>query len=358
MIDLGDANIRSQIVRVAAVIPSYRVTRHVLDVVKAVPPLVDHIYVVDDACPDGSGRLVKEECVDSRVEVIFHAVNQGVGGAVVTGYRAAIEAGYDIIVKIDGDGQMDPTLARHFVMPIAMGVADYTKGNRFFALETVEGMPVVRLVGNAALSFLSKLSTGYWRIFDPTNGYTAVHREVLRLLPLDKLVGRYFFESEMLFRLGTVGAAVVDVPMRARYENEESSLRVRKVVSEFGAKHVRNIVKRLIYNYFLRDFSVATLEMLAGIFLIFFGLIYGLTAAVKSASLGIETPAGTIAVATVSLILGMQMILAFLAFDIARSPVRALHPILTSAITPRPDPARTPAAQSGRANPATERALV
>ncbi|MEA2820176.1 MAG: hypothetical protein QOJ86_2180 [Bradyrhizobium sp.] len=332
MIVIGD--IKSATMTVAVIIPSYKVTRHIMGVLASIPPTIDRIYVVDDCCPDGSGALVGETCTDHRVSVIFHDRNLGVGGAMVTGYHAAIKDNVDIVVKIDGDGQMDPALVGRFIVPIALGIADYTKGNRFFSPETVQGMPVNRMLGNAILSFLSKLSSGYWRIFDPTNGYTAIHRAVLEILPLDKLVGRYFFESEMLFRLGTVGAAVVDVPMSARYSDEESGLKIRRIIGEFAWKHLRNVARRLFYNYFLRDFSVATFELVFGVVFVIFGLWYGLHAAFDSAARGDTTPAGTVAVAMISVILGIQLLLSFLAFDIARTPQRALHPILSNAMRP------------------------
>lgn len=125
----------------------------------------------------GSGEYVKAHCTDPRVTVVKHEKNKGVGGAVMTGYRAAIADGAKVIVKIDGDGQMDPSLLREFVMPILGGEADYTKGNRFYDLSNISRMPAMRLFGNAGLSFLAKLSTGYWNIFDPTNGYTAIHAD-------------------------------------------------------------------------------------------------------------------------------------------------------------------------------------
>src|SRR5215208_5561111 len=159
---------------VAVVIPAFRVSRQVLGVISQIGEEVHRIYVVDDACPEGSGDLVQAQCPDPRVKVLRHQVNGGVGAAVITGYRAAVQDGADIIVKVDGDGQMDPALLHDFVAPIAAGQADYTKGNRFFNLEGLERMPRTRLIGNGILSFMNKVSSGYWDIFDPTNGYTAV----------------------------------------------------------------------------------------------------------------------------------------------------------------------------------------
>ncbi|HZV64622.1 MAG TPA: glycosyltransferase family 2 protein, partial [Telluria sp.] len=189
---------------IAVVIPSYRVTRQVLDVIAGIGPEVSRIYVVDDQCPDSSGTLVRGACADPRVTVLQHAKNLGVGAAVMTGYRAAIADGATIIVKLDGDGQMDARLIPNFVAPILAGEADYTKGNRFYDLEQIHAMPPMRLFGNALLSLLTKLSSGYWDLFDPTNGYTAIHADAARHLPFDKISQRYFFETDMLFRLNTL----------------------------------------------------------------------------------------------------------------------------------------------------------
>jgi glycosyltransferase involved in cell wall biosynthesis len=310
---------------IAVVIPSYRVSRHVLGVIASIGPEVSRIYVVDDKCPDGSGQLVREQCTDPRVTVLEHEVNQGVGGAVISGYRAAIADGARVIVKVDGDGQMDPALIPSFVAPILAGEADYTKGNRFFNLEQIRAMPPVRLFGNAVLSLLTKVSSGYWDLFDPTNGYTAIHADAARYLPFDKLSRRYFFETDMLFRLNTLGAVVVDVPMDAQYGDEVSNLKVSRVVTEFAAKHVRNFLKRLFYNYYLRNMSLASIELPLGVFLMSFGLVYGLAHWLSSARHQVATPAGTVMLAAVPLIMGVQLILAFLAYDIASVPRRPLH---------------------------------
>src|SRR5690606_39267104 len=181
---------------VAVVIPCFRVRKHRPTLLPQIGPEVSRIYVVDDCCPEHSGTSVLESCTDPRVQVLFHKENRGVGAAVLTGYQKAIQDGHDVIVKIDGDGQMDPALIPNFIEPIIQGQADYTKGNRFFNLENLESMPTIRLFGNAILSLLTKLSSGYWSLFDPTNGYTAIHSEVARLLPLDKISQRYYFETD------------------------------------------------------------------------------------------------------------------------------------------------------------------
>lgn len=318
---------------VAVVIPCYKVGRRVLDVIAAIGPEVHQVYVVDDACPEQSWSLVQDECRDPRVRIIRNPVNQGVGGAVLAGYAAAIESGAKVIVKIDGDGQMDPALLPAFIGPVLSGEADYAKGNRFYDLARIGEMPALRLFGNAALSFMAKISTGYWDLFDPTNGYTAIHADVAKLLPADKISRRYFFETDMLFRLNTFRAVVVDVPMDARYGDEVSNLKISRIFGEFLFKHTRNFGKRLFYNYFLRDMSIASLELVFGVALFLFGAAFGGWHWWQSASSGVATPAGTVMLAAVPVILGLQFVLAFLGYDIASVPRR---PLWTSRAGVRP----------------------
>ena len=311
--------------RVAVVIPCYRVTKHILDVLLTIPSFVSRIYVVDDACPDSSGDYVIQHCRDSRVHVLRNPENMGVGGAVMAGYRAAIKDEMDVVVKMDGDGQMDPALMSSLVEPIITGDADYTKGNRFFDFETVRTMPKIRLFGNAILSFMSKMSSGYWNLFDPTNGYTVIHVDVARRLPFDKISRSYFFETDMLFRLNIMRAMVVDVPMEAKYGDEVSNLKLSNITGEFFVKHMRNFFKRVFYNYYLRDMSLASIELPLGTVLLGFGFIYGCYHWIVSADMGIPTPAGTVMLAALPIIAGIQFLLGFVAYDISSVPVRPIH---------------------------------
>lgn len=317
---------------VAVVIPCYRVVRHITSVLAGIPDDVSRIYVVDDACPDGTGKHVEANVLDPRVRVIYHASNQGVGAAVMTGYQAAIADGVSVIVKIDGDGQMDPRLISSFVEPILADEADYTKGNRFFDLEEIRAMPRTRLFGNAVLSFMAKLSTGYWDLFDPTNGYTAIHAEVARHLPFNKISRRYFFETDILFRLNTLRAVVVDIPMDAKYGDEVSHLKISRVLVEFLYKHARNVVKRIFYNYYLRDMSLASIELPLGVAMFTFGVAYGGYHWLNSLDLGVPTPAGTVMLAALPMLMGLQLVMAFLGYDIASIPRQPLHKRLRSRI--------------------------
>jgi glycosyltransferase involved in cell wall biosynthesis len=315
---------------IAVVIPAFRETQHVLDVLARCGPEVTRIYVVDDACPDATGRLVESRCTDPRVVVLFHATNRGVGGATLTGYRRALEDGAEIIVKVDGDGQMDPTLIPRFVAPLLRGEADYVKGNRFHTIDGLKDMPWQRLVGNAVLSFVTKISTGYWNVFDPTNGFTAIHAAVARELPLERISARFFFESDMLFHLNTIQAVVTDVPMRAIYREEQSSLSIARAVGEFSIKHMGNAWRRLFYNYYLRNFNVASLQILVGTLFLVLGTVFGASHWWRSLATGEVATTGTVMLASLPILVGVQLLLAFASYDMSSVPTRPIHPRLVA----------------------------
>jgi GT2 family glycosyltransferase len=300
---------------ICVVIPAFKVKAHVLGVIASIGPEVQKIIVVDDACSEKSGEFVHLNCKDTRVEVVYHRINLGVGGAVKTGYRRAIEIGSDIIVKIDGDGQMDTSRIADLVSSIRNGSADYAKGNRFFDIETVRAMPKLRIIGNLGLSFLTKLSSGYWRIFDPNNGFTAINIKKLKSIPLDKIDNGYFFESDMLFRLNLADAIVKDVPMPAIYQDEISNLKVKRVVLEFLIKHIRNFSKRLIYSYYLRDFNLASVELPLGVGCLLFASVLGIDSWLRGIANGIPTNPGTLILFSVTFLSGVQLILAFFSYD-------------------------------------------
>jgi glycosyltransferase involved in cell wall biosynthesis len=304
---------------ICVVIPAFKVKAHVLGVIASIGPEVQKIIVVDDACPEKSGDYVQANTHDPRLEVIFHSINLGVGGAVKTGYKRALEIGSGIIVKIDGDGQMDTSRIEELVSAIRHGHADYTKGNRFFDVETVRAMPAIRIIGNLGLSFLTKLSSGYWHIFDPNNGFTAISRSKLSSIPLDKIDNRYFFESDMLFRLNLLGARVKDIPMPAIYENEKSNLRVNRVLIEFPIKHTRNFAKRVLYTYYLRDFNLASIELPLGSLLFILGMGIGGTSWIHGIRNQIETQPGTLILFLTCTLVGIQLLLSFFDFDIRRN---------------------------------------
>lgn len=311
---------------IAVVIPCFKVKKHILNVVHRIGPEVSAIYVVDDDCPEQSGNFVESNCTDPRIRVLYHRENKGVGGATKTGFLQALQDGHEIMIKVDGDGQMDPKLIPRFIRPIKKGYADYTKGNRFFSIESVGEMPRIRVVGNAILSFLTKVTSGYWNLMDPANGYLAIHRCVLAILPLKKIEDRYFFETDMLFRLNTFRAVISEVPMDSIYANEKSNLSILKVVMEFPRKHLVRCFKRIYYNYFLRDFNMCSIELTAGLVSLLFGVIFGSIHWYLSISQNIPATTGTVMVAALPIILGFQLLLAAIHYDVTNIPEKPIHP--------------------------------
>ncbi|MEM6415332.1 MAG: glycosyltransferase family 2 protein [Pseudomonadota bacterium] len=315
-------------VHIAVVIPSYKVKDHILRTIEAIGPEVSSIYVVDDSCPDQSGKFVEENCKDSRVRVLYHAVNKGVGGGMITGYQKAISDGAEILVKLDGDGQMDPRLIPKFCLPIEKGLADYTKGNRFFAGKALKGMPPIRLIGNAALSFMTKASSGYWTMLDPTNGYTALNAKVASVIDFDTVSERYFFESDMLFQLGKLRARVIDIPIMSLYGMEKSNLKIVDALPEFFMKNIQNMLKRLIYTYFIRGFSLASIALVLSLVFIVFGVVAATLIAVNANATSVPASTGAIVATALILSFGFQLMMTFLSSDIASTPDVAIHPLL------------------------------
>jgi glycosyltransferase involved in cell wall biosynthesis len=323
---------------IVAVIPCYRVEREIQTVLQEVPSYIKHIVVVDDASPDSTRDLVTASAkIDARILLMRHPANLGVGGAMITGYKKALELGAQVVVKIDGDGQMDmgqlPVLLTPLVEGkadytkgnrLVEGKADYTKGNRFRDFKSLQQMPFLRRVGNMGLAFLAKAATGYWNLFDPTNGFNAIRSEALAQLPLDKIDRTYYFETSMLANLYLIGAVVRDVPMPARYQGEVSSLLIHRILFEFPPKLFSTFVHRLVLKNFIYDFSMGTIYLLAGIPLLLFGLIFGIIKWIQYASLGIPAPTGTVMLPTLSVLLGIQLLLSAVEIDLRSVPTEPL----------------------------------
>jgi dolichol-phosphate mannosyltransferase len=315
--------------KICVVIPSYKVTASIVAVVRAMPAFVDCICVVDDACPEGSGAFLRANVQhEPRIHIITHGLNQGVGGAVLSGYAYALENGYDVAVKVDGDGQMDPNLIEPLLRPILQGRSDYAKGNRFFSVGMLSEMPGLRLFGNAVLSLVSKATSGYWSVMDPTNGFTAIHTKILRLLPLKIIEKRYFFESDMLYHLGIVRAVVTDVPMFAKYGMEVSNLRIGNVAMDFPMRYGVRFLKRFFYNYLLRDFNVGSIATLLGLPMLSFGIVFGALQWFRGAAINVANAPGTVMLAALPILLGVQMLIAAVLFDVANQPKQPVHPTL------------------------------
>lgn len=310
---------------ICAVIPAYRVEKQIDAVLRSIPRSVQHIIVVDDASPDATHEVVAAAARrDARIVLVRHSTNQGVGGAMVSGFKKAIELGPEIVVKIDGDGQMDLAHLDALLEPLVQGKADYAKGNRFRDFASLRRMPFVRRIGNLALGFLAKAATGYWHMFDPTNGFVAMRLEALRQLPLERIDRSYFFETSMLANLYMVGAVVRDVPMPARYQGEGSSLVIGRVLADFPPKLLLTFFRRLGLRNFIYDFSMSSVYLLAGLPLLLFGLIFGAIKWYEYATRGIPAPTGTVMLPTLCVLVGIQFLISAVEIDLRSSPSEPL----------------------------------
>ena len=303
--------------KIAIVIPSYKVKKFLKNVVLELPEFVDFIIVIDDKCPQKSYEVVENL---EKVIIINHQNNQGVGGAVISGYKKAVEIGADIVVKVDGDGQMDTSYIYNLIKPVLDNKADYTKGNRFRDFKALKTMPKVRLFGNSALSFLIKMASGYWSIMDPTNGFTVINKESLEDLDLDNLSKRYFFESDMLINLNIENKVVKDVSIPAKYGDEESSLNIKKVLYKFPPKIMKGLLKRIFLKYFVYNFNMASIYIIFGIPMVLFGVIFGIFKWSESVKTGIEASTGTVMLAVLPIILGVEFLLQAINIDINSEP--------------------------------------
>jgi dolichol-phosphate mannosyltransferase len=302
---------------VTVVIPAFGVSNQILQVIKEINQGVNTIIVVDDCCPENSGKIVQNLCKDKRVQVVFNESNLGVGGSMITGYREALKSNPSFIVKIDGDGQMDPKLISEFLERMKNSGADYAKGNRFADPENLLLMPKIRILGNLFLSFFAKFSTGYWNVFDPNNGFTVIKGEMLKQIPLRKISNGYFFESDMLFRLNLLGAHVIDVPMKAVYGSEKSNLKISRTVFEFSYKHFKNFMKRIAYNYFIRDFNLASVELLVAVSALSLGTLIGATNFIRAEQTQNTMSVGILVLVAILMISGLQLLLSFFNFDMS-----------------------------------------
>lgn len=313
--------VSSYTMRIAVVIPAYCAAKTIERVVLGIPRTVDNIIVVDDASNDATTNIVAAlQQEDERIHLVRHAQNQGVGGAMLSGYAKAVELGAEFAVKMDSDNQMDPAFIPALVRPIHNGQADYVKGNRFLHFGELNRMPVRRRLGNIGLSLLMKIASGYWNIFDPTNGYTAIDTRVLSLLDLTRIDKRYFYESSMLLELGMVQAVVRDIPIPARYGDEVSYLSVKDALLRFPGKLFKSFWRRVLIQYFIRDFSAVSLFLLSGVGASLFGLVFGIWKWIISSQSGIPATTGTVMLAVLPVIIGIQLLLQAIVMDIQNLP--------------------------------------
>lgn len=306
--------------KIAVAIPCYKVEQHLERVVQGLPAFVDIIILVDDCSPDRTGALVDRLAVsDSRIVALHHTENRGVGGAMKTAFAKAVEMGADVVVKLDGDGQMDAS----YIASLVEGLreADFAKGNRLFDRQMLRRMPMVRRIGNMGIGFMVKAASGYWNVSDPVNGFFAIRTATLSQMDMQRVADRYFFESSMLIEMHYVGARISEVPMPAIYADETSNLSIGKTLFSFPPKLIVAWIRRLHLSYFVYDFNICSLYLLVGLPSFLFGLVFGLVNWIHYASLGSPSPTGTIMVAVLTFVLGFQMLLAAAQYDITtRNP--------------------------------------
>jgi dolichol-phosphate mannosyltransferase len=304
--------------RYCIVLPAYNEGRHLAAVVGRVPDWIDGIIVVDDASTDDT-LSVAQSLTDARVRVHHHDNNLGVGGAMVTGFRAALDGGYDVAIKMDADDQMDADELPILVRPIELGMAEYVKGNRFRRAGRPADMPGRRWFGNVVLSFLTKVASGYWHVFDPQCGFLAITTPTLRRLKLDGIARDYFFENDMLIRLNVIDARVVDVDTSSLYGDETSHVKIGRVGWTFPPRLLRGFVWRFVRRHFMNDFGLIGFLTIVGAVFSLFGALFGAYHWILSASTGVPTTTGTVMIAVVPLILGMQMLLQALSLEVQGS---------------------------------------
>lgn len=303
---------------IAAVVPAYREERLIATVITTMPAFVDHIIVVDDASPDATAQRARE-VGDARVEVITLSKNAGVGGAVIAGHKRAMELGADVNVVMAGDAQMDPDALPRLLDPVTTGGYGFAKANRFYSSNSFDGMPRHRLFGNIVLTFLTKSASGYWNLVDPQNGYTAIRREALDRIPLDRVRQRYEFENDLLIWLNIANIRAVDVPIPARYGDEHSTIELRHVVPRLIGLMFTGFWRRIFLKYVLWSFSPIALLLFSGMFLLTVGLGFGVFATVSAVS-G-ETPtAGTVLLAVTPFLCGFFLLVQSLVLDILATP--------------------------------------
>ena len=282
---------------------------------------VDAVVVVDDRCPEGTGDVVSAAFGgDDRVRLIRQRQNTGVGGATKTGFAHAIENGADVVVKLDADDQMDSAYIPYMVELLeSYPYLALVKGNRFGSTAVLRRMPLARLIGNSGLSFLVKLTSGYWNAIDPTNGYIACRSDALRDLDLARLADRYFFEIDLLCALGLRRAAIAELEMEPIYSGEHSSLSIARTLLSFPGPLFARFVRRLFVQYVLADISVGTLYAALGVPLFAGGAVFGGIQWELSARTAIPRTSGTVVLALLLFIVGFQLLLQAIAFDVAGS---------------------------------------
>ncbi|MDE2481554.1 MAG: glycosyltransferase [bacterium] len=307
---------------IACVVPAYRARDSVRSVVESLLAVSDLVVVVDDGCPDRSGDVVRRAFVgDPRVAVLQRERNGGVGAAMKTGIEHCLAVGADVIVKVDADGQMDPSFVPHLAACLEHNRSiGFVKGNRFASESVLRRMPPVRLIGNSLLSILVKFASGYWNLLDPTNGFVAFRAETLRDIPWERFADSYFFETSVLGELGLANVPIGEVEMPTIYGTEQSSLSIRRVALEFPPKLLRMFLRRMLLHYFLFDVNLGSIYIFFGLLFALAGITIGGIEWFQTLHTGHVRTAGTVMLAVLPTLIGFQLLSNALMYDVQFAP--------------------------------------
>ena len=308
--------------KTVAIVPCYKSSFIAPKVVSDIIKYVDFVICIDDNCPEKTGLLIEDTFKSDKLKVLFHERNMGVGGATKTGINYAQKIKAEIIIKIDSDGQMNPKNIPQLIEPILNNTSDFTKGNRFRNIDVLISMPKIRLIGNIFLSFITKLSTGYWELFDPTNGFIAINSKILSRVQYTKTDDRYFFETDLLFRCGLYDVLVSEIEIPTVYKNENSGLNPLIEIFRYSFSHIVIFIKRILYQYFLIDFNPGSLSIFFGSLGITYTFFSGLRSIIYYKNLNLESPLGIKILFLTTAIISMQLIISFIYYDSTQRPLR------------------------------------
>ncbi len=304
--------------RIAAVVPAYNEAKLIGRTIVSMPDWVDMIIIINDCSKDETLARARE-INDPRVHVIDHPKNTGVGGSIIDGHKLALELGADVNVVMAGDGQMDPTYLPDLLDPICDHGYEFTKANRFFSRAALAGMPKIRMVGSIFLSFATKVGSGYWNLFDPQNGYTAIHRSALRRIDLNRIARGYEFENDLLIWLNIANVRAKDVPIPAVYGEAVSTMRLHRVAGAIGMLLVRGFWRRMLLKHVLASFSPVALLFFTGLALVTFGTAVGVWVVVETLGPPVASTASVL-LAVGPLLTGIHMLVSALTLDIQSTP--------------------------------------
>ncbi len=308
--------------KTVAIVPCYRSSIIAPKVVEDILKYVDFVICVDDKCPEKTGKAIERKIISKKLKIIYHKNNKGVGGATKTGIQYAQRIKAEIIIKIDSDGQMNPADIPELIEPIKENMSDFTKGNRFRNIDVLIKMPKVRLIGNIILSFITKLSTGYWELFDPTNGFIALNTKILNRIQYQKTDNRYFFETDLLFRCGLYDILINEIEIPSIYNKEKSGLNPFLETFRYLVNHLIICIKRIIYQYFLLDFNPGSLSILFGLISGMYTLIIGFRSIIYFSNLNIESPLGVKILFLTTAIISVQLVISFMYYDATQRPLK------------------------------------